>query len=445
MKLTALMATTLALGLSPEAAMADDSAGLADDLRVGHKVERIVVPGAAQGEPRQVGVHLWYPADQQGLSALPKSKYSSALFGRELIPELWHPLSWTVDAEVAREGAAIDPHGKPFPVIVFSHGSVNNPIDYAHTLELIAGAGFVVAAPSHVNNTQDDVRIDFINAQAGSQLLACNDARPGPCSRPEVPFSMADRVSDIANVLDELPGWLGNRVDIHRAGVLGHSRGTVTALTAAGGSAPWTPDANCQASGDLCWPLAREHERGLERVKAVMGLAIAVPRITRGANLANVRVPTLLVAGELDQTSPPAVSEFAFAQIESTEKEYVLITGATHRHFDSTYCDQTQAAGAIAQAAPSNALGQPRAIFDLHTVRGTVAPTPATSGRAIDYCPFSTFTTPTDIRPLVTSLTGFNVTTDNVPTSGLDTDEVKHEVTNRAVTFFGTVLKRRQR
>jgi hypothetical protein len=103
------------------------------------------------------------------------------LHGKELYPDLWDPLSWTIEAEIAREGAAIDPEGGPFPVIVFSHGSTNDPIDYAHTLELIAAGGFVVAAPSHTNNTQDDARIDFINRQAEAQdpprppLFTCND------------------------------------------------------------------------------------------------------------------------------------------------------------------------------------------------------------------------------------------------------------------------------
>lgn len=64
------------------------------------------------------------------------------------------------------------------------------------------------------------------------------------------------------------------------------------------------------------------------------------------------------------------------------------------------------------------------------------------SGQAIDYCAFSTFTNPADIRPLVASLTGFNVTADNVPRSGPDTDEVKQGMKELAVTFFGTVLKR---
>jgi predicted dienelactone hydrolase len=261
----------------------------AKEAGVGHRVETLVVPGSAQGSVRPVKVHLWYPADKRNLSQAPATEYASGLHG-EPIPQLGHPLAWHVDAEIARETDAIDPHGKPFPVIVFSHGSVNDPIDYAHTLELIAGAGFVVAAPSHVNNTQDDVRIDYINGQAGFELFACGDGRPRPCSRPNVPFSMADRVRDISRVLDELPEWFGDRVDTTRAGVLGHSRGTATALAAAGGSAPWSPDANCQPAGAApfpCWasgfpapanvPLAAE-----PRVKAIMGMAIAAERITRG-------------------------------------------------------------------------------------------------------------------------------------------------------------------
>jgi predicted dienelactone hydrolase len=358
--LAALMAVTLGVGLSGQGlgkAAAAQSAGLAEDLRVGHKVKTIVVPGTelcpnptepCVDENRRVRVHLWYPADQNQPATPRRTQYKSALHGFAL-PEPWLPLSWKVDAEIARTNAAIDPNGPAFPVIVFSHGNVNDPIDYAHTLELIASAGFVVAAPYHVNNTQDDVRIDFIDGQAGVQLFPCNDGRPSPCSHPNVPLSMADRVRDIATVLDELPGWFGDRVDVDQAGVLGHSRGTATALAAAGGTFsredPRAANANCQASGALCWPLAPGHERGLGRVKAVMGLAIAAQRITRGVDLENVKVPALLVSGTLDQASPPAVSQFAFDRISSTEKALVSIPNATHRSFDSTYCDQMQAAG----------------------------------------------------------------------------------------------------
>jgi hypothetical protein len=93
-RLAALMAATLALGLSgqmpgDETAAAD--AGPAKDLRVGHTVKRIVVPGSALGEHRAVDVHLWYPADNKGLSDAPKTVYKSALHGRPAHPRAVGP------------------------------------------------------------------------------------------------------------------------------------------------------------------------------------------------------------------------------------------------------------------------------------------------------------------------------------------------------------------
>jgi predicted dienelactone hydrolase len=405
---------------------------------VGHTVKHLVVPGSAQGEPRQVDVQLWYPS--ANIAGRSKSVYRSALFGRPL-PAPYTPLGWSVEAEIAREGAPIDPQGKPFPVIVFSHGSVNDPIDYAHTLERIAAAGFVIAAPSHVNNTQDDVRIDYANATANAQFL-CNDSRPGPCSRTQVAFSMADRVRDISSVLDALPGWFGDRVDMARAGALGHSRGSASVLAAAGGStARVAGDANCQPTGDTCWPLQPE-----PRIQAVMGMAIAAMPIAQRIDFSRIKVPVQLVAGFLDRTSPQAVSEFAFNSIASPDKAFLSLPNGVHRTFDSTYCAQTQSAGAIAQADAN-------AILDRHTFELTaLAPPAGASGKASYYCAASYFTSPVNIEPLMKSTAGAeyppavvaggvcSLTT--VPCTGLDTDQVKQQMTTLAVNFFTAKLAR---
>jgi predicted dienelactone hydrolase len=162
-----------------------------------------------------------------------------------------------------------------------------------------------------------------------------------------------------------------------------------------------------------------------------MGLAIGAAPITFGANIQDITVPALLVAGTLDATAPPAISQAAFDMLASMDKHFVLIENAKHRHFDSGLCAQTQSAGAIAAASP-------RAILDLNTFR-TIVTFPS-SGVAMDFCGFETFTNPSDIRALVASLTGFSVTPDSVPTTGLDSSEVKEEVTELAVAFFGHVL-----
>ena len=66
----------------------------------------------------------------------------------------------------------------------------------------------------------------------------------------------------------------------------------------------------------------------------------------------------------------------------------------------------------------------------------------------MDYCPFATFAEPTDIRPLVSSLLlaaglpDFSITANTVPSTGLNTNEVKEGVKELAVAFFDTVLKR---
>ena len=451
--------------------LATAAPSLGNALRVGHRVENLVVPGSAlcpdpdlpcELENRKVKVHLWYPADQRGLSEAPKTEYTSALHRDapgvadrwSAVADRWDPLTWTVEADIARETDAIDPHGKPFPVIVFSHGATNDPIDYAHTLELIAGEGFVVAAPYHVNNTQDDVRIDFINSQAsavtpGLRLFGCDDGRPSPCSRPVVARSMEDRVRDISRILDALPGWFGDRVDVSRTGVMGHSRGAVTALAAAGGSSTWG--------------FRRE-----PRVKAITGLAIGARPITFAANLANVAVPAVLVAGGLDTNSVQAVSEEAFDAIASADKLFVGIPNATHRSFDSTYCAQLQSAGAAFDidgdgVVAVSELANPRPILDRHTIGLIAASAPGfISGKAVHYCAEKFFTSPVDIRRVVASTnnaeyscdeTGCGVAppvagppsvcvTTSVPCTGLETEEVKEGVKEIAVAFFDTALKR---
>jgi hypothetical protein len=174
-----------------------------------------------------------------------------------------------------------------------------------------------------------------------------------------------------------------------------------------------------------------------------MGLAIGGLNVTFAVNLANITVPTLLVAGTFDAVSPLEVSEAAFEQIRSEEKLFVTIDGAHHRSYSSTNCNLTQSAGAIAQDLTRIDKANPRAVLDLHMMTHlSTGGRSANGGSSKDYCRHDTFVNPVDIRPITLALSGFEVTPDNVPVTRLDTDEVKNGVKEMAVAFFGTVLKR---
>lgn len=416
------------LSQARQAKQSDECPASSPRFRVGHTIKSLNVPGTL-GEKRPIEVHVWYPARDQddcdeaadfaqgpGGCLAPVTVYTSRLNAVPLLPQ-WSPLSWTTVAINALENARVARGDERFPVIIFSHGNRDDAVDYAYTLEALASYGYIVAAPDHLNNTQDDVRIDFVNTKANQIVIPCLDGLASPCSRTSVPKSMVDRFHDVQGILDALPTWFGHRVDMDRAGIMGHSRGTATSLSVAGGSTVWGFPAD-------------------PRVKALMGLAIAVPTITFGANVQNVTVPALLLGGTLDRTSPLTTSQAALVKLASTDKQLVVVQNAVHRHFTSAFCAQMQSSGSIAQANPA-------AVLDLHSaIEIVMSPLAPLSGVAKDFCGFDSFTNPTDIRLLVKSITGFDVNPSDVPTTGLTTDTVKDQVVSLAVSFFGRVLNR---
>ena len=379
-------------------------------LRVGHQLIHVALTGS-MGEARSLPVDVWYPARNRGFEDAPVTVYRSGLFGVPLTPQ-WDPLFWSLTFQVAREGAALRRGEEPYPVIIFSHGSNAEALRSVKMLEELAAAGFVVAAPKHVGNSQDDVRADFINTTAGRQVLSCEDGLTSPCAHPSVPVSMRNRALDVEAVVQAVGALFGARVDIDRIGILGHSRGTTTALALAGGSAAWNIPVN-------------------PRVKVIMGLAIAPPDQVSAIDLGQIQIPTVLMAGGNDQNTPAFISEAAIAAIPAPDKLLIELAPAVHRHFTASQCSVMQASGTVA-------MGNVRAILDRHTF-DLIAVNPI-NGSSLDYCAFSYFVDPNDVRPLVFADTGVGVTPTNVPRTGLTSDAVDQQVVEVATALFGTVL-----
>jgi predicted dienelactone hydrolase len=352
----------------------------------------------------------------------------------------WSPLSWTEPTSNAFDDARVVEGDESFPVIVFSHGNGNNAIDHAYLLEALASYGYIVAAPDHLNDTQDDSRIDFINGLAGAPVLPCFDGAKWPslCAHTSVSESMIERFHDVQAILDTLPSWFGHRVDMDRVGMMGHSRGSVTTLAVAGGST------------DLGFS-ALTGEDGRPRIKALLVLSIGTADVASHVNFQGITVPTLLLSGDLEPAPLQAESKAAFMAIASTDKQRLVIHNATHRHFDSAFCAQVQSSASIAQA-DSNA------ILDLRSANQILWNSSAPiQGAAVDLCGYDSFTTPTNIIPFVNlfyataattkppppqPLPGFKVTSTDVPTHGLTTAMVKDQVISLARCFFGQTLNR---
>ena len=415
MPLMTLFAWLALQSISAAAGNTSAHAGDWGNFEVGSEVIHVELRGAA-GEPRPMDLLLFYPADKKAYRTASPAFYASRLLGVELDPARWDPMVWTVPAERAREGVAIDKGGPSFPLIVMSHGNGGTPEKYAPMLERLASHGYVIAAPWHEGNNHDDVLIDRFNMLAGKKILPCFDGLPSPCAD-GLNKTLQNRARDVSAVIDTMSSHFGDRVDISHIGFLGHSRGAVTALAAAGGSAllKIAPD---------------------PRVAAILLLEIGMRSITFSVDVQNVKVPALLVNSKLDNITPMDVSIDAFNMMPSDQKGLVILERAVHRIYGSGFCQQMQVLGGIVQS-------NPRAFGELLILQDMIL---STNGTPMDFCFFDSFVNPVDITPTIETMLGcpsapgcIEITPDSVPRT-LDHESAVRLALELAKSFFDAVL-----
>lgn len=200
----------------------------------------------------------------------------------ELVAAVWYPalhdggqrVSYEVLPGVSFAAAAAQP-GAPvarrrFPLVVFSHGRTGTRSNYTMLCEALAALGLVVVSADH----RGDTLTDWLSG-------AFADDRTNEVGRVGDAHALIDAFSGASpGVDDELLGI----VDGARIAVVGHSYGAYTGLATVAG-----------ARGTAPHPL----------VRAVVGLQPYTRTLSDNA-LRRVAVPTLLVASELDRTTPAA-------------------------------------------------------------------------------------------------------------------------------------------
>lgn len=201
----------------------------------------------------------------------------------------------------------------PFPVLLMSHGLGGDADGTAYLGELMAARGYVVVSIQHHRSDAA-----YREAHGGLALLA---AAAEPATR-------LLRPQDLTFVLDAVSrGETGvallarERVDLTRAGVLGHSFGAFTALAGLGA----TFDGGVDASDD--------------RLRCGVAYSPQGPG-TLGSDESSwdaLELPTLTLAGTED-TSPgtldPAERRIPFERMPATGSKYhATLVGATHADF----------------------------------------------------------------------------------------------------------------
>ncbi len=293
---------------APDAGPVETVWGERGPFNVGH-LETSVTYAPPDGTPeRTLRLVVWYPTE---------AETGAEVFYAGILP-----------AEGVLGGAPPAAQEAPFPVVVFSHGNTAFAEQSHFLTTFLASHGFVVAAPDHTGNTF---------AASGDPPAEIFQWRP----------------LDVGAVLDHLlaaeaPEALAGRLSDAIA-VTGHSFGGYSSLAATGGIIDTDLVNGLCENGTLreesCSAL-RAHEdlyrAGFAdpRIDASVPMTPGAVRVFGGTGLTGITVPTMLMTGDLDRTTPDDKDgDPAWTGLER-RPDNVRVRFATAGHFTfSNGCD----------------------------------------------------------------------------------------------------------
>ncbi|MCC5663611.1 alpha/beta hydrolase [Nostoc sp. CHAB 5784] len=218
------------------------------------------------------------------------------------------------------------------PVIVFSHGFGSVRTDLHYLAEHLASHGYVVAALEHPGSNETNTNLAF---QGKTRVIK--------------PQEFLNRPQDISFVLDELEKLnqtanhpLQGKLATNKAMVIGYSFGGGTALALAGAELQLQGlKQRCKKNlailslGEAMQCIAQElpentYQLRDTRIKQAIALNPTTSLMFGETGLTKVQVPTLVLAGSADKTTPALTEQIVGFDKIPSPKWLVGIVGGTH-------------------------------------------------------------------------------------------------------------------
>ena len=185
-------------------------------------------PYLANDTKRELLVRFWYPSD--AVKNCTPAEYASHAVWNYLAQ-----LEKVAPPQVKTNSCQDAPVAKgKHPVVVFTHGYTGTFTDYTFLFEDLASRGYIVAS---VNHTYEATAVQFPDGRIAKSLVGSRFGSALQLDEKSTSFAVAARISDLKFVVDELShmnentkGPFGERLDMARVAVAGHSLGGLTAL-----------------------------------------------------------------------------------------------------------------------------------------------------------------------------------------------------------------------
>lgn len=214
---------------------------------------------------------------------------------------------------IAATAEQIAPDG-PFPLVVYTHGSGGLRYIHSDYTETLASHGYVVVAADHTGNTAVD---QFLEQQDDRETIAYN--------RPRDVQVLLDQMFNPESL--ETVGFVAS-VDPERVAVTGHSLGGYATYAVASGMSNAAGSIEPDPRIDALIPLA-----------PALGDGDPATSLLTDEQLAQVDVPTLVMVGTDDSSTPPSPNVDRAVEFTQSDPLYrVDLVAAEHQSFTDV-CD----------------------------------------------------------------------------------------------------------